>query len=79
MSYAGIKFIFGFLCLLFITALSGNMNAKVPPQKEELLLRDSIDYYKSQSYMLLELAKLRVDSVIARANNNPKTQTHGRR
>lgn len=71
MTLASIKYFFGFIFVLLITGglSSTNSQTHISKQDQEIKqLSDSIDYYKAKSHMFLELARIRVDSAVARAD-----------
>lgn len=71
MTFAGFKYIFGIIFVLILTEglTSGGSHPTYSSQDQEIkVLSDSINYYKARSHMLLELARIRVDSAVARAN-----------
>lgn len=70
MTFASFKYIFGLIFVLLITGglSGGGSQPQYASQDQEIKqLSDSINYYKARSHMFLELARIRVDSAVARA------------
>lgn len=71
MTFASFKYLFGLIFVLLLTgsiSSGGHSNMTASQDQQIKEISDSIQYYKARSHMFLELARIRVDSAVARAN-----------